>query len=1026
MIPVELRIKGMYSYRDEQVIDFTRLTDSGLFGIFGPVGSGKSTILEAVTYALYGQIERMNNRDSVNENMMNLSSRELGVEFTFKVANGTDKLFKSVFSAKRKKDGRANLIKQSYYRLESGEPVPIEKKELEDALGIEYKDFRQTVIIPQGQFREFLELGAKARTEMLQRLFDLDEYDLEDKLKYVKGKAKSEYEIMKNDMGKLEAFTPELARGKSEELAGARAASESAGKELEAARAIVEKYNAVESIFTKLTKVQSRLAGLEPDRGRMEWRKEQLARHRECMINFKSPADAITALSGKISGQESALKQRAAELEREKAELAGREENLAAARGEKEKIPEKMALASDLKIMAELRESEQLLEACNRRLENYNIEADKLAAETGKASGSLAAVEEEYSQLATMIESLGGAAEAREWFGKRMIYKSNVARLTDDYVKAKRGYDEAQFNLNEYAAGGLNRLAGTSAGDSPAEIKKKIENALLEAGNERRAAQERQLEIARRARISEFAGMLAEGEPCPLCGSLSHPHPAAAEEIGRDNELLNERIAKADASERNIKIAEKRYLELEAGFGKAMHAFEAAGKALDAAEAELEQYCSGFNSNRYSIDDEERATADALKLSDASGRRNRLDSRLAAARADLEKLRVKKEKYDAEAKKIESEKTALESTSAAKRSMMKSSAEPEFFGQSAAGLRSMSEEITREAERIDALFNKLEVQVRELSEKKSKTAGAVQSLESELESNRRQLEERRVEFAEAASAQGYSVEEAFRVLGMKIDVGREDREISEYFTRLQELETESRSLAEQLEGSSYDAAGHSEARLRLASAESGSREAISRIARVEAEISSINARIAEKEALSKEFAALSARMENIDALSSLFYAKGFVEYASAGYLKNLCNIANRRFKRLTNRSMAIELSSSNDFVVRDMLNGGKTRSIKTLSGGQMFQAALCLALALSESISVFKNNRHNFFFLDEGFGTLDKDSLHIVFDTLKSLREENRIVGVISHVEEMKEEIERYISVRNDPTVGSVVTTAWE
>jgi len=112
--------------------------------------------------------------------------------------------------------------------------------------------------------------------------------------------------------------------------------------------------------------------------------------------------------------------------------------------------------------------------------------------------------------------------------------------------------------------------------------------------------------------------------------------------------------------------------------------------------------------------------------------------------------------------------------------------------------------------------------------------------------------------------------------------------------------------------------------------------------------------------------------------------------------------------------------------VRDYLNGGKVRSVKTLSGGQTFQAALSLALSLADSIQQFTDSSQNFFFLDEGFGSLDKESLDVVFETLKSLRKENRIVGVISHVEEMQQEIDTHLRIVNDEETGSRVYRSWE
>ena len=167
------------------------------------------------------------------------------------------------------------------------------------------------------------------------------------------------------------------------------------------------------------------------------------------------------------------------------------------------------------------------------------------------------------------------------------------------------------------------------------------------------------------------------------------------------------------------------------------------------------------------------------------------------------------------------------------------------------------------------------------------------------------------------------------------------------------------------------------------------------------------------------------RAENIKTMKSLFKASGFVNYISSVYLQNLCNAANDRFFKLTRQKLSLEITEDNNFQVRDFMNSGKVRSVKTLSGGQTFQAALSLALALADNIQKITESNQNFFFLDEGFGSLDKESLSIVFDTLKSLRYENRIVGVISHVEEMQQEIEVHLRVVNSEETGSKIWESW-
>jgi exonuclease SbcC len=144
------------------------------------------------------------------------------------------------------------------------------------------------------------------------------------------------------------------------------------------------------------------------------------------------------------------------------------------------------------------------------------------------------------------------------------------------------------------------------------------------------------------------------------------------------------------------------------------------------------------------------------------------------------------------------------------------------------------------------------------------------------------------------------------------------------------------------------------------------------------------------------------------------------------YLQNLVSSANERFYRLTRQHLKLELDPENNFRIRDYLNEGQWRNVKTLSGGQTFQASLCLALALADNIQQLNRGGQNFFFLDEGFGTLDRESLEMVFDTLKSLRKENRIVGVISHMEDLQQEISAWLNVSRDDEKGSLITPSWE
>ena len=217
MIPVQLVLKGLYSYQKEQVIDFEKLTEAHLFGIFGSVGSGKSTILEAISYALYGETERLNRQDDRSYNMMNLKSRELWIDFTFR--RTSDQLYRFTVSGKRHKQQfeKISAFDRNAYEMKNGEWIPLESTDAEPLLGLSYKNFRRTVIIPQGKFEEFLQLRPKDRTTMLKELFGLEKYELLPQVSRLERQNDEQRTLLKGQLSQIqEADRQEIAKEENE------------------------------------------------------------------------------------------------------------------------------------------------------------------------------------------------------------------------------------------------------------------------------------------------------------------------------------------------------------------------------------------------------------------------------------------------------------------------------------------------------------------------------------------------------------------------------------------------------------------------------------------------------------------------------------------------------------------------------------------------------------------------------------------------------------------------------------------
>lgn len=176
MRPIKLTVKGLNSFIEEQSVDFEKLTDRGLFGIFGPTGSGKSTILDGITLALYGDVSRK------SSNYINTNCEKANVSFEFQISGAETKRYIVTREFKRdKKSGNPVSGKCKMVDITNKEDVLADKvksvtDKCKEVIGLSLEDFTRTVVLPQGKFSEFLKLEGKPRREMLERLFNLGQY----------------------------------------------------------------------------------------------------------------------------------------------------------------------------------------------------------------------------------------------------------------------------------------------------------------------------------------------------------------------------------------------------------------------------------------------------------------------------------------------------------------------------------------------------------------------------------------------------------------------------------------------------------------------------------------------------------------------------------------------------------------------------------------------------------------------------------------------------------------------------------
>ncbi|HCH43121.1 MAG TPA: recombinase RecF, partial [Algoriphagus sp.] len=285
------------------------------------------------------------------------------------------------------------------------------------------------------------------------------------------------------------------------------------------------------------------------------------------------------------------------------------------------------------------------------------------------------------------------------------------------------------------------------------------------------------------------------------------------------------------------------------------------------------------------------------------------------------------------------------------------------------------------------------------------------------------IEKLETEYKEAKKQHGFeNEEELIRLYEHSLDAEKVAKQIQQFDQQMALVESRILELEQIKELKNFKEEEFLQLNAELQLKKSEEEEIQQTLTLLREEIKTISVKIQEKKKLELEHAKLEKRAAYLKELEGLFKGSGFVKYVSSIYLKELCHTANQRFMKLSKNSLSLEIDENNTFWVVDYLNGGKRRLLKTLSGGQTFQASLCLALALAEKVKALNQADQSFFFLDEGFGALDITSLRVVFETLKSLRHENRIVGIISHVEELQQEIGAFAQIVLDPEKGSQVS----
>ena len=1020
MIPVKLSFSGIYSYREKQEIDFTKLTGAGIFGIFGHVGSGKSAILEAITFALYGETERLNNRER-GSNIMNLKSDSMLIEFIFKTSSD---IYKTSVSVKREKRNfyKLQTPERRAFRQNADSWEPIDYESIPDIIGISYDNFKRTIIIPQGRFQEFLQLENSKRNLMMKELFHLEKYDLAEKTTVIEKRNESELENIEGQLKQLGEITPERIKSLEEQIENLTTKHKNALEKQKFLKLKKDSLDSLKKLIESFNKSEEKFNNLQKQKENYDILEKEIIDREYCTAHFKPLFEALNIAETKIRKYTEEFKSKEKESENLSKELESKIPAFSAAEkeyGEKEQYKRK---AEEIEAIIELKKYQDNADKLKGRIDKGKNECDNLRIEIEGKKAERAIQSDDLKKMKLSMPDTLSLSNAVNWFSNNTSDNKDLALFLSEFESLKNEID----NLNTTTSNLLleNDLKDLSSYNDDSKIAESIEKKISQLKNDIGLIEKETEELNTAQKISDYASNLHDGEPCPLCGSKEHPSPAMPEDIA---ERISDNKEKKDNLERYRDNLNRVLNELS----KINTLMKAKEEELHKTENKIQIQNDKIKDHKNlfvwkDIKDEDTVKTKLKEASQINIIISEKEKRLDEMNSEIDKLEEKEKKFTKLFDEIYSEHQNANIECGRLKGRISLLNIDEYSPASETSLTTIKNDFINKYDNAEKNFNTIKTE-------RERLTGRIQTLSGEISARKESIIHESNEKENALntintklkSSKFSSIGEIESILSSQKDISEDKQLLSTYLENFAVAKNEFESLKSQIKGKTYDEALHLQADKEFAETE----ELIQSLNREIGKLNGEKAKLAEDSQKAEEITArkekLILRKENIKTLKNLFKANGFVDYVSSVYLNNICSSANERFYRLTRQKLSLELSDDNSFIIRDFLNDGKTRSVKTLSGGQTFQAALSLSLALADDIHKISGAEENFFFLDEGFGSLDKEALGIVFDTLKALRKEKRIVGVISHVEDMQEEIDTYLQIENTEQSGSVIKESW-
>ncbi|MBT2570639.1 SMC family ATPase [Planococcus sp. ISL-110] len=1015
MRPLKLKMTAFGPYKNTEEIDFADLQGNQLFVISGSTGSGKTTIFDGICFALYGSASGSDRSESRNlRSDFADDATHTCVEMEFEIHGTTYRILRQMGHVKKGNKSATGERYEFFERIGDGEKPCVERqivseinRRIEEILGLTQNQFSQIVMLPQGEFRKLLTSETDNKEEILRKIFKTEPYKLiSERLKQKKDAAAKIFEGEQHELNShIHRITSWLPERDSELF---------------------------DVLGREHVNINQVLAGLEKE---TDYYKEKISLdEQQYQTAYQLHADKMTAYHEAKKwndrfGELDAKKQQLERLEQQQQHYKEKETAL--------QLAERASYIAGIEnLFHDLRtndhEKSELLKAAIRQQEQSEqakVSAEQAFIEQQKLQGERDNLREQVIYLEKLLpaiqeldrkkgdlELLGKAAQLSENRLKQgeeewIIQKGEKQQLDERIAELEvvlESSDETQQKLS--AVTEKSRIVGEYIS---LKQQRQQQQAIQEAKKkafEQSDLSYRQLEtqwFANQAQI--LAAHLHDGEACPVCGSLDHPGTgleteeqavskeqveAAKSDFDRVDEEYRNASAKLFALQEQLENKEKELANLD----------------LDATQTEEQSH--GLEQTKLRLTEQiKEQQAAKLEL-------RKWKEQLAVCSRRIEQLEQSKRGL---AEEVQQQQSSYQTATAIFENEL--AAVPENLRELPV-LKQQQQQAASRKQKLEQSWTSAQEQFQKSKEQLASALVSVQHAKDTAEEIAEKRQRAQQQFAEALAKSSFDSEEAYQQAKMAdaaftalkkeiLEYNQTRHTLLQQVSELEELlAAQSRKDLSQAETALAELKGAYEQAL----AERNRSRDFERAGR--GLIDSIHGVIEKALVAEKTLNRVADLHDMIRGQNGLKIS--FERYLQIEYLEQIILSANERLKNLSNgqfhliRSDRQEARGKQSGLGLDVYDAytGQTRDVKTMSGGEKFNASLCLALGMADVIQSFQGNVSiDTMFIDEGFGSLDEESLNKSIETLIDLQKSGRMIGVISHVQELKAAIPAILEV---------------